>query len=422
MVTVLAGLVAVAGCGGDDGAGPTVTFSTEPPVINTSSTTAPTSIVTTTEPATSEATTTAATTTTTVVLADPAVTLQTVSTITAVGLASRPGDPALYLVAQDGVIHQVEPAGGEGRVVLDITDRTGTDGERGLLGLAFHPADPLAYVNYTDNDGNTVIEEFAVAADGSFDVNTGRPVIRIDQPYGNHNGGGVEFGPDGLLYIGMGDGGSANDPQRFSLNVSNLLGKMLRIDPRASGDQPYTVPADNPYVGVEGARPEIWAVGLRNPWRFSFDSITGDLWIADVGQNQFEEVSVGWADTSGMNASRGLNYGWSAFEGTTRFNEDQPADGHTPPIHEYAHGDLGCSISGGELYRGAVMPELVGWYVYSDFCSGQVRALQIVDRVVVRELTLTQSASVTAVQAGSDGELYVLSYDGRVDRVVPATG
>jgi glucose/arabinose dehydrogenase len=408
----------LAGCGGDDTASPSVTFSTEPPPTPT--TIAPTTTALATSSTADATSSTAATTTTTIVLADPAVVLQQVSDITAVGLATRTGDPALYLVGQNGLIHQVDPVAGSDRVVLDVTDRTETNGEQGLLGLAFHPTEALAYINYTDNGGDTVIEEFAVADDGAFDVSTGRTVLRIEQPYGNHNGGGVEFGPDGLLYIGMGDGGSANDPERYSLNVTSLLGKMLRIDPLEGVDQPYTVPADNPYIGVDGARAEIWSVGVRNPWRFSFDSATGDIWIADVGQNELEEVSVGWADGTGMNAGRGLNFGWSAFEGTKRFNEDQPADGHTPPIHEYPHGDLGCSVSGGEMYRGSVMPELAGWYVYADFCSGQVRALQIVDRVAARELTLAQSSSVTAVAAGSDGELYVLSNDGRVERIVPA--
>ena len=163
-------------------------------------------------------------------------------------------------------------------------------------------------------------------------------LLEIEQPYANHNGGDLTFGPDGMLYIGMGDGGSGGDPERRATDLSSLLGKLLRIDPTLADGQAYTVPADNPFVGQEGAAPEIWSSGLRNPWRFSFDRETGDLWIADVGQNAIEEIDVAPA-SGGVDAGKGLSFGWSAFEGTERFNDDVPADGHVPPIHTYTHAD-----------------------------------------------------------------------------------
>jgi glucose/arabinose dehydrogenase len=229
----------------------------------------------------------------------------------------------------------------------------------------------------------------------------------------------VVFGPDGHLYIGTGDGGSADDPERRALDVTSLLGKMLRIDPLAAGDRPYTVPADNPFVGTDGVRPEIWGVGLRNPWRYTFDPANGDLWVADVGQNRLEEINHSPADAAGKNAGRGMNYGWSAFEGSDRFNDDQPAVGATPPLFQYVHGDLGCSISGGAVYRGTEIPALAGWYVYGDYCSGQVRAIRP-DGDTVREVTLAQSSTVVAVKPGPDGELYLASLDDGVFLLAPS--
>jgi glucose/arabinose dehydrogenase len=226
----------------------------------------------------------------------------------------------------------------------------------------------------------------------------------------------VAFGADKMLYIGTGDGGSGGDPDRRALDMSEWLGKILRINPHESGGNAYTVPSDNPFVGVDGARPEIWSIGLRNPWRFSFDRATGDLWIADVGQGQWEEVDVGWAADGG---GRGLNFGWSAFEGNHPFNADQSAEGTTAPIHEYEHVGQDCSISGSALYRGSAIPALVGWYVFADYCSGQVRALQIADRKVVKQVPLGLAASVTAISEGADGEIYVLDGLGPIYEITP---
>ncbi|CAN5577250.1 PQQ-dependent sugar dehydrogenase [soil metagenome] len=327
-----------------------------------------------------------------------------------VDLAWRAGDPALYIVEQEGTIVPVVD-GVRGDPVLDITKLVTSGGERGLLGLAFDPVLPLAYVDYTDNNSDTVIDEFAVADDGTFDESSRRTVLNIKQPYENHNGGDVAFGPDGYLYIGMGDGGSGGDPERRALSLSQPLGKLLRIDPHASGDAAYTVPDDNPFVDTDGARGEIWSFGLRNPWRFSFDSATGDLWIGDVGQGEWEEVDVAHAVDGG---GRGVNYGWSAFEGTHPYNGDQSAEDATPPIHEYQHGDDGCSISGGAVYRGDRVPSLRGWYLFGDYCSGLVWALQEVPGAEPVLHALGNGGNVSAIVAGPDGEMYVVDLGGRL--------
>jgi glucose/arabinose dehydrogenase len=290
--------------------------------------------------------------------------------------------------------------------------------EQGLLGLAFDPDGALAYVNYTDTNGDTQIVEYAVSEDGTFDPASARVVITIDQPYANHNGGDLTFGPDGFLYIGMGDGGAAYDPERRALNVTQLLGKILRIDPAAANGQPYTIPPDNPFVDVPGARTEIWSVGVRNPWRFNFDPATGDLWIADVGQNAWEEVDVAPAS---QGAGRGVNFGWSAMEGTHVANTDQSTEGATLPIFEYPHGDDGCSISGGSVYRGTTIASLVGWYVFGDYCSGKVWALQATDGVLSGTVPLGSVPGISAVGTGPDGSMYVLSHgDGALYRIDPA--
>jgi len=422
--TACAALV-LAACGGDDDSAPAeapeVTFSTQPSATpSTVEVTAPTADTgaatsapdSSAVPPTSVPDTAAAPT---VALGDPAISLLPIASFEQpVDLAWRTGDTTAYIVERVGRVTPLRD-GVAAAAVLDITDLTEGEGERGLLGLTFTADGSLAYVNHTDNSGDTVIAEYSVAADGTFDESSRRELLTIEQPYANHNGGDVTIGPDGMLYIGMGDGGDGGDPQRHALNVSSLLGKMLRIDPTPSGGAPYTVPADNPFVGVAGARPEIWAVGLRNPWRFSFDSATGDLWIADVGQNVLEEIDVAWAADGG---GRGLNFGWSAFEGTQRYNDDQPPDGATPPIHEYEHGDLGCSISGGAVYRGTEIPALVGWYVWGDYCSGQIQGLRVENRALAQVLPLTTQSQNTAIRVGPDGELWAISIGGQVARVV----
>jgi glucose/arabinose dehydrogenase len=330
-----------------------------------------------------------------------------------VDVAWRAGDPTMFVVERAGRIVPVRD-GRAGGAVLDITGSTHGEGERGLLGLAFSPDGATAYIDHTNAQDDTVVASYRVGPDGVFDAASRTELLTIDQPYPNHNGGNVMIGPDHMLYIGMGDGGSGGDPERRALNVGELLGKILRIDPTPSGDSPYTVPPDNPFAGVEGARPEIWAVGVRNPWRMSFDPATGDLWFGDVGQDAIEEVDVAWAADG---AGRGMNFGWSAFEGTHRYNEDQPADGTTPPIYEYPHGDAGCSISGGAVYRGSAVPALAGWYVFGDYCSGHVTALRVDARALTDVVMLGSLDSVAAVRAGPDGELYVVSIGGTISQI-----
>ena len=324
---------------------------------------------------------------------------------TPVDVAWRPGDDTAFVVEQAGRVRPVRD-GQVGDPVLDISGTISSGGERGLLGLTFHPTEPLAYVDYTNAIGDTVIAEFAVGDDGTFDPASQRVLLTIAQPYANHNGGNVAIGPDGMLYIGMGDGGSANDPERRALNVNSLLGKILRIDPTPSGDQQYTIPPDNPFVGVPGAQPEIWSVGVRNPWRFAFDSATGDLWIGDVGQNEYEEIDVVRAADG---AGRGTNFGWSAFEATHRFNEDQSPDGVTMPVYEYPHDNGACSVSGGNVYRGTAVPQLAGWYLFGDWCTGRLFALPA-DDPSRGAVDVTSGGSISAVRTAPDGEVFVLDY------------
>jgi glucose/arabinose dehydrogenase len=245
-------------------------------------------------------------------------------------------------------------------------------------------------------------------------------VLFQDQPFPNHNGGEVFFGPDGYLYIGLGDGGSAGDPQRNGLNLGTWLGKLLRIDPAASGDQPYTVPPDNPFIGHDGAKPEIWSYGLRNPWRFSFDRATKDLWIGDVGQGNVEEVD---RSTVAEGAGRGTNYGWSAFEGRARYNADQSPDGTVPPVFQYSHENGNCSVTGGYVYRGAAIPALRGAYLYTDYCGSGVRAVVVdVNGNAGTAIQLTdEPGSIVSFGEDADGEVYVCSLGGNtVYRIDPA--
>ena len=326
----------------------------------------------------------------------------------------------MFVVGQAGLV--VRFVAGEPAIVADLTDRTAANGEQGLLGLAFSPDGTTAYLDYTDATGNTVIAEYPVDSDGRFDVDAERILLSVDQPYGNHNGGDLEFGSDGTLLIALGDGGSGGDPERRASDPTSLLGSLLRIDPRPGDGRPYTIPSDNPFAdgrfnGISGA-PEVWAWGLRNPWRFAFDPVTGDLWIADVGQNEFEEINL-VAPVGDTIAGRGADFGWSAFEGAERFNADVPDPGDTVlPVLTYRHGDDGCSVSGGVPYRGTAIPELVSAYVYSDWCSGIVWALDLPGN---RNLTLADGfESVSAVRTGPDGEIYVIERTGTLHRLVAA--
>jgi len=292
---------------------------------------------------------------------------------------------------------------------LDISGKVGSrNTEQGLLGLAFHPKyaqSGLFYVNYTDENGNTVIARFHVSAGNPdlADPSSEADILRVDQPYNNHNGGGLAFGPDGYLYIGLGDGGSEDDPLLNGQNLRTLLAKMLRIDVDHGSN--YAIPSDNPFV-KGGGLPEIWAYGLRNPWRFSFDHVTGDLYIADVGQDAWEEIDFVPAGTPG-----GLNFGWSFFEGMHAYKGQPPANASfSLPVTEYSHAD-GCSVTGGYVYRGAALPEWQGVYFYGDYCSGNIWGMRVVNGSASQaKILFTTNAQITTFGVDEAGEIYLADY------------
>lgn len=335
-----------------------------------------------------------------------------------VHVTSAPGDArGLYVVEQAGRI--VRSEGAARSTFLDIERVVGSGGERGLLSVAFHPdyaRNGKLYVNYTDRDGDTHIAELR-ARDGRADASSMRDLMKIDQPYGNHNGGQLQFGPDGNLYIGMGDGGSGDDPQNRAQDPQERLGKMLRIDvDHPANGAPYGVPADNPFRDGGGA-PEIWASGLRNPWRFSFDRDSGDLWIGDVGQGQREEI-----DMLPAGAAPGANFGWDVREGTSVHDRSETlGPGRLiDPVLEYGH-DEGAAITGGYVYRGADIPQLRGSYIYADIASNEIRSLRIADGHVTDRQRYPVGADMM-VSFGEDarGELYVATISGSVFKFRPS--
>jgi glucose/arabinose dehydrogenase len=328
-----------------------------------------------------------------------------------VGMAVRPDDEALYFAEKTGKVVAVRDGTVGARSVLDLSAEVSQGGEQGLLGLAFSEDGQHLYTNHTDPNGDTRITEWTMTG-GRADPGSRRELLFVDQPFSNHNGGNLAMGRDGFLYIGLGDGGGAGDPLGNAQSLESLLGKMLRIDPRSAGDAAYRVPGDNPFARQEGARPEIWALGLRNPWRYSFDSATGDLWIADVGQGTREEVNR-QPDGKG-----GQNYGWDRLEGTLPFEGDAPADA-VPPVYEYGR-DQGSTVIGGYVYRGSDIPELTGTYVFGDFFEPELRGLEL-DGGNVRERGLgVEVENLAAFGQDSAGELYALSLSGPVYRIVPA--
>ncbi|MEN3331608.1 MAG: hypothetical protein V7641_973 [Blastocatellia bacterium] len=323
------------------------------------------------------------------------------------------GSNRLFIVEQAGRIKVLQPGATAPTVFLDITARVLAGGERGLLGLAFHPqfsTNHRFFVDYTRQpDGATVIAEYqASAADASLALTAEKTLLVIPQPFANHNGGMVEFGPDGFLYIGMGDGGSANDPGNRAQNVNELLGKILRIDvDHANGSQPYSSPVDNPFFGSVAGRDEIYAYGLRNPWRFSFDRATGQLYVGDVGQGAREEIDI---------VTRGGNYGWRIFEGALCTNLD-PSRCTTvqaiAPIADYSHKRGRCSITGGYVYRGTQGSLPVGAYVYGDYCTGEIFLLQN----GISTLFNDTASNITSFGEDEAGEIYVIGQGGTVHRL-----
>ncbi|WP_426430774.1 PQQ-dependent sugar dehydrogenase [Winogradskyella sp. HB-48] len=330
------------------------------------------------------------------------------------------GDDRLFVVEQDGIIKIVNSDGTiETTNFLDIDDRVRSIGnEQGLLGLAFHPdfaTNGYFFVNYTNNSGDTVISRFSrIGVSPTIaDPNSELIILTYSQPFSNHNGGELQFGPDGYLYISSGDGGSGGDPQNNSQNLNSLLGKLLRIDVNnSSASNPYDIPADNPFVGDANARDEIWAYGLRNPWKFSFDSMNNDLWIADVGQNAREEIN------QVASTSAGLNYGWRCYEGNITYNTSGCPSSSTLtfPVSEYSHSGGRCSITGGYVYRGSTYPNMVGTYLFGDVCTQEIGYLKFENG---SWNSTFESFSGNWVAFGEDinGELYVSSLGGSIFKV-----
>lgn len=321
------------------------------------------------------------------------------------------GSGRLFVVQQGGLVRVISASGVvDATPYLDLRARVtpGGPGEQGLLGLAFDPAfetNGRVFASFTNGAGDSVLQRFTVAApaSGRPDLATATTLLEVDQPYSNHNGGHVAFGPDGYLYYGLGDGGSAGDPQRNGQKLSTLLGKMLRLD--VSGAT-YAVPPSNPFVGLAGARGEIYEYGLRNPWRFSFDRLAGDLFIGDVGQNLWEEV-----DLHRAGSAAGENFGWNEWEGNAPYSANANPIGRTFPILDYAH-QPHCSVTGGYVYRGAAAPLLAGAYIFGDYCSGHIWMAREVPLVGWTEV-LVADTSYFISSFGEDeaGNVYVL--DGR---------
>jgi len=330
-------------------------------------------------------------------------------------LTAPPGDPRLFVVEQPGRVRIVANGSLLATPFLDITDSVLAGGERGLLSIAFHPqyaTNGYFFVDYTDLAGDTRVKRYRVSADANeADKGSGKLILFVDQPYSNHNGGLVLFGTDGKLYIGLGDGGSGGDPHGNGQSRAVLLGKLLRIDVDA-GD-PYAIPADNPFVGVSGMRGEIWAYGLRNPWRFAFDRDAGTLYVADVGQNQREEVNALPAATGGV------NYGWNVMEGDQCYGASTcNTSGLTVPVLAYSHSE-GCSVTGGYVYRGQAIPNLEGHYFYSDYCGGWLKSFRLDGGAASDQRDWGfDLGQVLSFGEDSAGELYVLTADGTVYRLV----
>lgn len=325
------------------------------------------------------------------------------------------GDTRLFIVLQGGQIVIWDGASVLPTPFLDIRSLVRSGGEQGLLGLAFHPdyaANGFLYVNYTDLNGDTVIARYTRSAS---DANRADPqsalvLLEVDQPFANHNGGQLAFGPDGYLYIGLGDGGAGNDPDNRAQNLLDLLGKMLRID--VDGGTPYAIPPDNPFFGMSSVRPQIWASGLRNPWRYSFDRVTGDLWIADVGQGSREEIDFQPASSDG-----GENYGWRVMEGsnchipsTSSCNRDGSL---VLPVIEYGHSGGACSVTGGYVYRGTRHPRLGGMYIYGDYCNGMIwGATRLADGSITTRVLIDTTLLISTFGEDVNGEVYVADHVG----------
>jgi len=338
-------------------------------------------------------------------------------------LQAAPGDrERLYVVEQGGRIRVILGGQLQATPFLDVSGRISSGGERGLLGLAFHPqfaTNRRFFVNYTNPRGDTHVAEFRASSADAADPASERVLLTETQPFANHNGGGLAFDNSGRLLIALGDGGSGGDPLGNGQKLDTLLGKILRIDVDAG--TPYAVPADNPFRGTPGAAPEIWAYGLRNPFRIAVDRPSGDLYVGDVGQNRIEEIDVGLASRRG-----GENYGWNVTEGSQCYSPSSGCNrtGLTPPVYEYTHSE-GCSVTGGAVYRGCRMPDLAGTYFFGDYCTGLVRSFRLASGQAtdVRNWAagLRGINSPASFGLDAEGEVYVVDYDGEVYRLEPAS-
>ena len=333
------------------------------------------------------------------------------------------GTGRLFVVEQGGQIRIISEAGTLlSTPFLNFHARVSCCGEQGLLGLAFHPSyrsNGRFYIYYTDTGGSLVIAEYRRSSTNANRASTTeRRLLRIAHPdQANHNGGQLAFGPDGYLYIGTGDGGGGGDPNENGQKRTTLLGKILRIAPNVTSATPaYRIPSTNPWAKSTTSRREIWAFGLRNPWRFSFDRLAGSLWIADVGQNTYEEVNRSLRSTGG---GRGANYGWDQYEALNCFEGPCTSTGKTFPLASYSHGTNGCSVTGGYVYRGSRHPVLAGRYLFGDYCSGRIWAVAASGAARQKPVLLRDTAlQISAFGEGETGELYVVDYAaGRVDRI-----
>ena len=341
--------------------------------------------------------------------------------------SAHDGTGRLFIVEQTGRIRIYRNGALLSTPFLSIGSQLSTGYEQGLLGLAFHPnfaTNRKLYVDFTDVNGDTVIREYRASSTNPNVVatSTARTILKVDQPYDNHNGGMITFGPDGYLYIGMGDGGSGGDPGNRAQRTDTLLGKILRIDVNgSSAAHNYLFPPTNPYVGRTG-RNEIWQIGVRNPWRFSFDRATGDLWIGDVGQNLWEEVDH--APRTSTGAGRGINWGWHVLEGSHCYSPTTGCDttGKTMPSLDYDHGGGRCAVTGGYVSRGPSVPALLGGYVFADFCSGEIWVIDANAATPASKVLLLDTGyTISSFGENAAGDLYVLDHDGgALYAVVPA--
>jgi glucose/arabinose dehydrogenase len=328
-----------------------------------------------------------------------------------VAVAWRPHDDEMFVAEQSGHVRLVDASGRLAPSPVVTVGPLSRGNEEGLLGITFSPDGSKLYVDYTDRSNDTHVDEYTMRGDTVIS-STRRQVLFVRQPFTNHKGGEVLTGPDGLLYIGLGDGGSEGDPNHVGQNLSELLAKILRINPNPSGGASYSVPADNPFVNQAGAAHETWMWGLRNPWRFSFDRSTGDVWIGDVGQDKYEEIDFARA------GEKGINWGWSAREGFHAFRGSTPRDARDPLL-ETRHSDGNCAIVGGYVYRGRAIPALRGVYVFGDNCRPNLVGVVQSGGKLVQQRDLGSTVSdLTSFGQDNTGELYALSRDGTIYRIV----